>query len=338
MLPSADSWKSSIQSLWWKYKYPTYNPIIYRTPEEQEQRRIRFPSIEERVKLYMSNWYTPPCDDAHRIAFAILNVTDDNLWVPPMVNKGRFDEEFGEDIDNQNSSSTVSSGAALYRQQLWVRETTGFDPERKGVYIIQDDITMAQILAIRPDKTSIVCTTNEYCPDTMEYLLPSLKRVDSQELTARKSITIPTMAQFGDSGTIRAYNAHTKAWDPFPSLPHLMKFRFAFEDNNALAAMTASDCVSEERPIYFALDSINAAKYSDYYQPIVWKLTSLRHFSMIPGVAEFDIPYEQKKDQAVFRGALTGIYRDGYKATMKGKISNEEKCMLIHRCRLVYKR
>ena len=120
---------------------------------------------------------------------------------------------------------------------------------------------------------------------------------------------MPMVAQFGDSFTVRGYNRNTGKWEFFPSIPHLMKFRFAFSDPTAIQAMTASDCVAGARSIYYTKDAVNAEKYGDYYQPIVWKLTSVRHMGMIPDIPKYDIPYEDKKDMAVFRGALTGIYR-----------------------------
>jgi hypothetical protein len=230
-------------------------------------------------------------------------------------------------VADDDSNDTTSVSVEVQRQQVLIQELPGHDT-RHGVYLLQDDICMAQILAIRPEKVQ-QCTQNEYCPDTMDTLLPAMTRV-TQEHPQMIQIP-PTLAQFGDSGTVRGYNSNTKEWDPFPSIPHIMKFRLAFADRNALAAMTASDCIATERPMY---PSLNNDFY--HYQPIVWKLTSLRHFSMIPSISAFDIPYEQKKDMAVFRGALTGIYRDGYKLHLKGKLSDEEKCLLIHRCRLVY--
>lgn len=340
-----------MKQLWWSWTHPDYLPAIYNSPHEQERRYLRFPSIEQRVKLYMSNWYLPPCSDDTKLKFTVVNITNPaNQWVAPMT-PGR--------VSMPNYTMSTEDGMrsgwdGVYDLQVFVQELTGFNPNRRGIYLLQEDITMAQLVALTPRKVQM-CQTNEYCPDAKELLLPSLSRVDSEAEKITAPI-VPVIGQFGDSGTIRGYNFLTKDWDPFPSIPHIMKFRFAFQDKNAILAMTASDCIGRrssnravidaqavtpdegwtERPIYFSMDTINNEKYPDYYQPIVWKLTSLRHFAMIPDIPSYDIPFEEKKDAAVFRGALTGLYRDGYKATMKGKVNDEEKCKLIHRCRLVY--
>jgi hypothetical protein len=53
-------------------------------------RSQRFPSVDERVKLYMSNWYLPPCRDASIGKFAgkytigTTQTNDGNSW--PILN------------------------------------------------------------------------------------------------------------------------------------------------------------------------------------------------------------------------------------------------------------
>lgn len=43
--------------------------MIYNSLNEAQDRSSRFPSVDERVKIYMSNWYTPECDDARKIHY-----------------------------------------------------------------------------------------------------------------------------------------------------------------------------------------------------------------------------------------------------------------------------
>jgi len=209
------------------------------------------------------------------------------------------------------------------------------------------------------------CDHNEYCVDTIRYMLPSMERVANQTTpafsetmnnhtsistttTTAFTFSTPTLAQFGDSAIIRGYDRTTGTWVSFPRLPIIMKFRFAFAQADALDAMTASDCIAKNNPTggpwspssssHAVADPVMSLRFRDknVYQPIVWKLTSTRHFSMIPdAIQAVDIPFEQKRDMAVFRGALTGIHRDGYKPNMKDRVDDYEKCWLIHRCRLV---
>ena len=313
---------------------PRYNGI-YASKQEENDRRLRFPSIELRTKTYMSNWYVPPCPDSHSalLHFAVIDLRSEEELLPPMLG-GRTKNH---KVYTNNSTETQKPRSI---KQYIIQELEGLHPQRRGIYVIQDVISYAQVLYMTPQNL-VDCdnfTNNEYCPDYVETLLPAVDRVDRQAHTGRKAAHHqPVMTQMGDSGVIRGYNIQNKKWDPFPSLPIVMKYRFAFEDPDAVTAMTAADCIRDNRPIYYTQDTMYAPKYHDYYQPIVWKVTSSRHLGMIPKIPENDIPYEQKVDMAVFRGALTGVHRDGYTAAMKGKISDHEKCLLIHRCRLVYK-
>lgn len=50
-------------------------------------RRERFPSVEERVKIYMSNWYSPPCLDSEKHLYTPLgeNVQIFNMTIRPYI-------------------------------------------------------------------------------------------------------------------------------------------------------------------------------------------------------------------------------------------------------------
>ena len=82
---------------------------------------------------------------------------------------------------------------------------------------------------------------------------------------------------------------------------------------------TSASCISGPRPA------------SDIY--VVWRLTSRRHYKHLPSLPPVDRLWEQKKNAAIFRGNLSGKRRDGFRRNMKA--SDQEKCMLMHRCRLV---
>jgi hypothetical protein len=345
---------------WWYGELRAASSLVYyASRQEQHDRRLRFPGVEDRVKLYMSNWYVPPCqthNKAATIPYAMVVAASEADLIAPMLeakNKGQQQQQ----QQQQRETTTTTSTTSTKIQQLVLEELPGLHPTRGGIYIVQDDVQMAQLLYMTPEKM-IQCantTNNEYCPDMVDTLLPALQRSIEQQLyshhndgsdSSTTAVAVPIMTQMGDSGVVRAYNGRTNKWDAFPSIPIIMKYRFAFEDPDALAAMTASDCYNDDdnnnnnnnhRPIYSTYDKVYAAKYSDYYQPIVWKVTSSRHFGMISKIPALDIPYPAKKDMAVFRGALTGVHRDGYTVRMKDTISDHDKCLLIHRCRLVYK-
>lgn len=41
-------------------------------PEVDATRRERFPSIDERAKVYVSNWYLPPCSDQGKVKYKFI--------------------------------------------------------------------------------------------------------------------------------------------------------------------------------------------------------------------------------------------------------------------------
>ena len=64
-------------------------------------------------------------------------------------------------------------------------------------------------------------------------------------------------------------------------------------------------------------------------QPIIWKLNIRRHYGRLWLVPCQDLPWEQKKNQAIFRGKISGdLRRDIVETDM-------EKCLAIPRCRLI---
>lgn len=78
--------------------------------------------------------------------------------------------------------------------------------------------------------------------------------------------------------------------------------------------------------------SLKATSHNHMHlQPIMWKLTTSRHFRLLYKVYREDTPWRSKTDAAVFRGQLTGSL-DGYDKTL----SDEENCFNMRRCRLVY--
>jgi hypothetical protein len=111
----------------------------------------------------------------------------------------------------------------------------------------------------------------------------------------------PTLLQFGDS-------KHSHIFGDV-AIPHIKKFRSASTTPQELSS-----------------DS------SNQFQPIVWKLATHRHFEKLYQVYSQDTPWYKKKDMAVFRGQLTGSIE-----VYDKHLSDEENCINLKRCRLVYK-
>lgn len=76
-------------------------------------------------------------------------------------------------------------------------------------------------------------------------------------------------------------------------LPHLYKTTFLFYPHDRVEGFSVPTLV-KSRPIY------------DYDQSILFNLNYLRHFADVYKVEENDLPYEQKHDVLIWRGADTG--------------------------------
>ena len=46
-----------------------YRRPKYRNFSERNYRPFRFPSVEERVRLYMGHWYLPPCNEDDKVSY-----------------------------------------------------------------------------------------------------------------------------------------------------------------------------------------------------------------------------------------------------------------------------
>ena len=70
---------------------------------------------------------------------------------------------------------------------------------------------------------------------------------------------------------------------------------------------------------------------------VISKLTVQRHFGMLDEIPDTDIPWSMKKDGGIFRGALTGMKRNGFRVVKKSVTETQKDlCLQIQRCKFVY--
>jgi hypothetical protein len=284
------------------------SPLLKQTKQELSERHLRFPSVQERVKVYMSNWYTPPCPG-----------NDQAL------------------VHYQYLLTATTASPLIFRELPHTHpEPAGEDLGKVRGYKIGYEFEMARMIHLhRPLIEHPNCLQNDYCVDTREYYLPAL---DRQAPPPTTHLPIPTLTQWGDSDTPKAYTPDHEIGE-FPQVPYIMKFRFRFKGDDVattIPSMTTSPCVAGERTMYPTVAVPTAAHNMSYFQPIVWRLTSLRHYGMMDKIPEADIPWHMKKNVAIWRGGLTGIYRGGFKLGMLKSKTPTQICLLMHRCRLVY--
>ena len=246
--------------------------LLKETPAEIASRHLRFPSVQDRIRLYMGSWYTPPCPD-----------NTDALIPYRYLGKSSMDGDL-----------LVKSLASKDR------------PSR--IFRVGHDIEMARMVNLNRDAV-LNCTSNDYCTDAIQYWVPALNRVEKEK---NPLFPVPTLVQFGDSDTCKSYDYSDGSLQDFPGLPYVMKFRFRFQGDTAIRDMTTSqggrDCLSGPRSLVPTVDQPRAAGDTPYFQPLIWRLTSLRHYGMMPEIPAADRPWSEKKDIAIWRGALTGKF------------------------------
>jgi len=318
-------------------------------------RSERFPSLEQRVKLYMSNWYTPPCTnykDGHILYKAIVDDDDEeedgkddkkktantinNKFWPSVQIEGYRDHP----LVNQSErvikvESIVEPDTMFFLDQSIIMncanethyELYGDQKPSEGGY---DDRTGVSL------RTKFRINMKMYCADVKLLVLPALSHVElekdrqrrqqqQEQNTATESPSLspppPTLLQFGDNKQSHIYGD--------VMVPHIKKFRSSASTLQDLADVSTSskdlECYSTPRPVL-------KSKHGDFrFQPIVWKLATDRHYKKLYQIYREDTPWYKKKDMAVFRGQLTGS-RDGYDKNL----SDEQNCHNLKRCRLVY--
>ena len=281
-------------------------------------RSHRFPSIASRIKLYMSNWYTPPCEDDldgfFRYSLNYSSSTWPTLEVTglkdhPLVNQttrimSNLQSVIEPDMVFFMDEETIINCANYSYDEEWGEQTK--DPYRKRIKF-RHNMRM-------------------YCEDVQDLLLPAWYhlQLEKSELENEQPLptpTPPTLIQFGDNKQSHVFKD--------VMVPHIKKFRSAALDPEDLMTVTSEECYSSSTNTIRT--ALNSAHGTYRFQPIVWKLATDRHYKKLNDVYRYDTQWSHKKDMAIFRGQLTGS-RDGYD---KDK-TDDENCHDLKRCRLVY--
>jgi len=270
----------------------------YASLEEQQDRKNRFPSVEQRVKIYMGSWYVPPCPGNSK-GIATFNILD----------------------NPRNTTKYV------------LREVVTRNAPNPRTFVLPSyKIPMSQAFVMQEEFVNAQCYTL-YCDDMMRFLLPSVRRVDAT--SPPKERRKPIVLQFGDGDYTSGHvDADLKGQLEGPlRLPVIKKFRISYGGWDAIDSITSKTCSSGPEPIP---PVEYAAPGGKRIQDIIWRFTSKRHYFIIPYIPAQDIPWSEKESMAAYRGALTGTFRESdMEEEFKG-LNNREICMKMHRCRLVY--
>lgn len=168
----------------------------YESIEQLKDRSNRFPSIDERVQIYMSNWYIPSncsIDTNSSVSFRYI----DQKNIQP------FREVIVEEIHMDDSFSA---------------------PRR---FLIDSQNTLGKLHFLEEGNMIPESCDSEYCIDMIRYFLPSLRRSNAPR-------DVPVIFQFSDEETSRAFSPTSHHNELYPNVPHFKKSRFSIPHDSQM--------------------------------------------------------------------------------------------------------
>lgn len=319
----------------------------YASRREMDFRPRRFPSVDDRVRIYMTNWYKPPCTDGrgggdYVVYEKMLNtatLTKDLSWWNWF---GRSEPQYYYEMKEIDRPGMSSSDRSHY-------------PPR--TLVLTDDVQIGRMFYLTQDKLRQCYLQRNlsirfYCSESQESILnvasaafmPKNSVGDGGSGPARISRTedssfpLPILCQFSDETDSYARDSgNHSSFQLNPRIPHIKKIRYSMskeevdrltlpdkeqrEGNQYSVSSRSEDCLSGGRE--------SPATTNQQLQPIVWLLNINRHFKYSWDIRRYDIPWNDKRDASVFRGLLTGT-------EYNPDASDDENCRNLVRCKLVY--
>jgi hypothetical protein len=301
----------------------------YANRAEMEFRKERFPSVEDRVRLYMGHWFKPPCsahdqivyqriqtkeensskNNATSIRYGVADLVSSMLW-PISMFLGREGSATG---DVYYAIRELDSGVSQFPQRtIIIPKTIGMG---RMFYVDRDELR-----ACRRDRWSIRFYCSDGAASMLDEALPGIGWKERDD-------PLPLICQFSDETVSYGYDApDLSILQANPRIPHIKKIRLAMSQFD-LDQLTADDgkdgkhCHEGPRSALLGMNN--------QLQPIIWLLNIKRHFKYSQDIRRYDVPWTEKKDTAVFRGLLTGLDYDK-------DASDDENCRRLVRCKLVY--
>jgi hypothetical protein len=294
--------------------------FAYTNLQELLNRPNRFPSVEERLKVYMSNWYIPPCDDTARIAYKY----------------------------SMSSLSIVTlREISLQQHQDEVIENAKLNHAEQRVFDVNSDDTIDEIHYI--DRQGFIQGKHNYHQDIGNLLLPSFDRYLNFTTGKGTKNNVPILYQFGNLQQSRVKLSRQSEGTtpskrnqiiPYPRVPVMQRLRrsMPLKQLHGLTDDTKHNCYENtERHGTVSSNLVNNVYHRVHLEPIIVQLKSTQHDGCVYKVADVDtIPWENKKNGAIFRGALMGHYPESMTEERLLQLPARERCQLLPRCWLTY--
>ena len=284
--------------------------------QKPSSREDRFPSVEERIKIYMSNWYVPPCRGHTDGYFRYAYRKDQSDRWPKVILQGANNHPLR--TSSASPFSTIVLENIIEPDQLFFLD--------RDIALECANLTSSEVRRNKKRKLALEkrvkfrINMRMYCWDVADSVFRGLDHLQWEGGDNAEDPTQlpPMLLQFGDKKESHVFGD--------VNVPHIKKFRSAVTDPAHLHRVTSQDCYSAPRDV---LQTVHTRH--DKFQPIVWKLATHRHFDKLKDVYRSDIPWSKKKDMAIFRGQLTGAV-----GVFNKTLSDRENCRNLVRCRLVY--
>jgi hypothetical protein len=283
------------------YGHPNL-PFGYRSWSEVTDWAARFPTVDDRVQLYMTNWYAPPCGEKgiNKNPEALVRYT------------------------TTTTSKTQGSGASVETMRF-VEARTEKEKKRGPLrtFIINATVGFDELHYTNAKMAAIRECDNAYCHDLVKYLFPAIPKADEH---------LPILFQFSDAEKTRAYSVTKSKTVAYPNTPLFKKFRYSLTPSER--ARVTGPCRELPRPVpVVTIDATEEHTVLTTSQPIIFKLKMQRHYGYLTAVPEADRPWSAKQNRAIFRGQFTGKIPAHHHPT---NMTAMEQCKLLPRCQLVY--
>ena len=181
----------------------------YDSLEELQNRPERFPSVSERVQVYMSNWYLPPCPHSF----------DRDSMRDTATESGYIQYKYYSPDDDNDDDSIGSTSFPL----LLVHEVPS-QAKNEGYlreFAIDAHNGLGKIYYLESQQMREEQCNSEYCVDMVRHWIPAMERV------LQYDDSVPVLFQFSDDELSKAYDLTTEKNEPYPNLPHLKKSRLS---------------------------------------------------------------------------------------------------------------
>ncbi|KAL7566915.1 hypothetical protein ACA910_008639 [Epithemia clementina (nom. ined.)] len=295
---------------------PVPNPKTL-LPGIPERRSERYPSVEERVRIYMGAWYLPPCkkddDEADSNNMSTIIYYQYNYTKETVILTTASRNEQGRAQRPPLQEVPTTAGPRLF-----FAKQSNYDSCRRTYKHISGRYIKECQDVQRTIPRNLLWSKEDRKAEVELRLNSALRNTTSTQTLSQPPP--PILLRIDDRG-------HPQK---VPTFHYCRKAFYNGEIDDLTKKRTCSSAATGKAMI----------------EPIVWNLYSSRYFGPLYKVANEDRDWNDKIDAAVFRGAITGgpassdelLFGSDPEINRRFEAESNDtaKCLQIPRCRLVY--